>query len=327
MTKDVWVLAELDEGKPKKISYELLTKARHLCNETGGEVVAILLGAGIADAGEALSGWANRVLMMDDPLLEKYVNDAYTGAISALLQKEKPRLFLLAATSTGRDLAPRIAGRWMAPYASTCTAIDWENGELIATRPVYGEKTYVKISFKNSGFVIATMRPNMVPIEEPETPLSGEVERVDVEIEDKDIRTKVLEVAKGIAGKVELTEADIIVSGGRGMKNAENFKILEELADILGGAVGASRSAVDAGWKPHSYQVGQTGKVVTPTLYIAAGISGAIQHLAGMKSSRYIVAINKDPEAPIFKVADYGIVADLFEVIPLLTEEVRKLKE
>jgi electron transfer flavoprotein alpha subunit len=271
-----------------------------------------------------LQKWASKVWVVDHPSLENYTPDAYAKAITTIFEKERPIMLLLAASSNGRDLAPKLAARFDGALASSCTEVMMDGGRLVAVRPVLGETAFVRVGFK-SPLQIMTIRPNVIPLAEPESPSNGTVEKVDVTFDEKDLRTKVLEVTKA-AGKVELTEASIIVSGGRGMGGPENFKILEELADVLGAAVGASRSAVDAGWRPHSEQVGQTGKVVNPTLYIACGISGAIQHLAGMKTSRWIVAINKDPEAPIFKMADFGIVANLFDVVPKLAEEIKTMK-
>jgi electron transfer flavoprotein alpha subunit len=211
--------------------------------------------------------------------------------------------------------------------AQDCTAFDIEDGKLVATRPIFTGKAYAKVSFENSTPNIVTARPNVMPINQPDSGRSAEVVDAQFSLDEAQIKTKVVEVIKDESGRIDLTEADKIVSGGRGMKSAENFKILEELADVIGAAVGASRAAVDAGWRPQTDQVGQTGKIVSPNLYIACGISGAIQHLAGMGTSKIIVAINKDPEAPIFQKADYGVVDDLFKVVPALTEELKKYVE
>ena len=206
-----------------------------------------------------------------------------------------------------------------------CTAFSLENGNLLAIRPIYAGKAYAKVTFSNSEPQVATARPNVLSMNEPDPSRSCEIVDAQITIDDNTLKTKVVEVLRDESGKVDLTEADKIVSGGRGMKGPENYKILEELAAVIGATVGASRSAVDAGWRPHTDQVGQTGKVVSPNLYIACGISGAIQHLAGMSTSKVIVAINKDPDAPIFQRADYGIVEDLFKVVPVLTEEIKKI--
>jgi electron transfer flavoprotein alpha subunit len=206
-----------------------------------------------------------------------------------------------------------------------CVAFSLEDGNLVAKRPIYAGKAYATATFKDSSPQIATARPNVLELNEPDGSKSAEVVDAEFSLDDSQLKTKVVEIIQGEGAKVDLTEAERIVSGGRGMKGPENYTILEELADIIDATVGASRSAVDSGWRPHSDQVGQTGKVVSPNLYIACGISGAIQHLAGMSTSKYIVAINKDPEAPIFQKADYGIVGDLFEVVPALTEEIKKI--
>lgn len=322
--RNVWVLAEHTDCKLKRVTFELLTKGREICAAVGGTLCAVLLGSSVEGMVPDLQKWASKVWVVDHPSLENYTPDAYAKAVTTLFERERPIMLLLAASSNGRDLAPKLAARFDGALASSCTEVVMDGGRLVAVRPVLGETAFVKVGFK-SPLQIMTIRPNVIPLAEPESPSNGTVEKVDVTFDEKDLRTKVLEVTKA-AGKVELTEASIIVSGGRGMGGPENFKILEELADVLGAAVGASRSAVDAGWRPHSEQVGQTGKVVNPTLYIACGISGAIQHLAGMKTSRWIVAINKDPEAPIFKMADFGIVANLFDVVPKLAEEIKTMK-
>lgn len=322
--KNVWVLTEHADGKLKRVTYELLTKGKEICSEINGTLSAILVGSGVGSMAPDLQKWASKIWVIDHPSLEQYAPDAYARAITTLFQKEKPLMFLIAASSNGRDLAPKLAARFDGAFASSCTDVMIDGDRLVAVRPVLGEKAFLRIGFR-SPLQILTIRPNVIPVVEPGNPSSGDIENVNVAFEESDLRTKVLETTKA-EGKIELTEANIIVSGGRGMGGPENFKILEELAGIVGAAVGASRSAVDAGWRPHSDQVGQTGKVVNPTLYIACGISGAIQHLAGMKSSRWIVAINKDPEAPIFKIANFGIVANLFDVVPKLTEEIKAIK-
>jgi electron transfer flavoprotein alpha subunit len=222
-----------------------------------------------------------------------------------------------------RDLAPRLAARLDIGLLADCTEMSLENGILVVSRPVFGGKAIAQVQGKQGVLPFATIRPNVIPVKEVDPPASAAVERVPAQL--GEIRSKVKEVIQEVQGKVDLTEAEVIVAGGRGMKNGENFKILEDLAEVLGGTVGASRSAVDSGWRSHSDQVGQTGKVVNPKLYIACGISGAVQHLAGMGTSRTIVAINTDPEAPVFQKADYGIVGDLFTVVPLLTEELKKV--
>ncbi|UCD92550.1 MAG: electron transfer flavoprotein subunit alpha/FixB family protein [Methanobacteriota archaeon] len=326
MAGEVFVICEQADGKLKIISNEILTKAREISAALGTELAAVIIGSGVEPLGQELSGWANKVFVIDSPQLANYSTDGYTKALGKLLTEQQPKLVLSGASSQGRDLIPRLAARMKGGFASNCSDLNMENGRLVTTRPVYGEKTYAQVALKGEGVQFISIRPKAIVPVDPETPMGGQVVKVEADVTPEDLKTKVVEVLKGIEGIIELTEADIIVSGGRGTKGDEGFKCVEELAMELNAAIGASRSAVDAGWKPHSFQVGQTGKVVSPQLYIATGISGAIQHLAGMRTSKVIVAINKDPEAPIFKVADYGIVADLFKACPLLTEEIRKLK-
>jgi electron transfer flavoprotein alpha subunit len=260
----------------------------------------------------------------DDARLEPYTTDAYVSVISEQVKANDPAVLLIGASVQGKDLSARLSGSLGVGMAQDCTKFAVEDGNLVATRPIYAGKAYAKLTFENSWPQMATARPNVMTINEPDSSNSAEVMDASFSLDDSVLKTKVVDSIKDESGKVDLTEADKIVSGGRGMKGPENYKILEDLADLIGASVGASRSAVDAGWRPHTDQVGQTGKVVSPNLYIACGISGAIQHLAGMSTSKVIVAINKDEDAPIFQKADYGVVADLFDVVPALTEEVKK---
>jgi electron transfer flavoprotein alpha subunit len=324
MPGNVLVVAEHRDGDLKKVGFEMLGEGTRIAEELGGVVEAVLLGSGVSDMADALAHYgAARVYLADAPSLEKYSGEGYTAVLARLIQRAEPAVVLLGATVQGKDLAPRVAARLGLGLASDCTAFEVAaDGRLIITRPLYGGRAIATVVEKTTP-QMATVRPNlMVPLE-ADTSRTAPVERLAVEI--SYIRAKVIDLIQE-AGRqqVGLAEADIIVSGGRGLKGPENFRLLEELADVLGAAVGASRAAVDADWIDHSHQVGQTGKTVTPNLYVACGISGAVQHLAGMKTARYIVAINKDPEAPIFRVADYGIVGDLFEVVPILIEEFKK---
>jgi len=268
---------------------------------------------------------ADKVIVADDDRLAIYTTDAYASVIAQLAQSGEPAIILLGASVQGKDLSGRLAARLGVGMVQDCVAFSLENGNLVAKRPIYAGKAYATVTFKNSVPQIATARPNVLELNEPDGSKSAEVVDAEFSLDDSQLKTKVVEIIQEEGAKVDLTEAERIVSGGRGMKGPENYTILEELADIIDATVGASRSAVDSGWRPHSDQVGQTGKVVSPNLYIACGISGAIQHLAGMSTSKYIVAINKDPEAPIFQKADYGVVGDLFEVVPALTEEIKKI--
>ncbi|MTV50748.1 electron transfer flavoprotein subunit alpha/FixB family protein [Heliobacillus mobilis] len=311
----VWVVLEAQDQKIKKVSYEMIGLAKQL-----GDVEAVLLGSGVSSlAQEAGEYGVSKVFVADCAELKDYTTAKYTRVLADLIQKEKPEIVLVANTSQGRDFAPRVAQRIGAGQISD--VMDYQEGQFI--RPVYSGKAFFKVS-PCACPAIVTVRPNVFPAAE-KCGGSCLVEEVAASFSADDLKAIVKEVVKQVSTRPELTEANIIVSGGRGMKGPENFAILEEMADVLGAAVGASRAAVDSGWRHHSFQVGQTGKTVSPSLYIACGISGAIQHLAGMGSSKVIVAINKDPEANIFKVADYGIVGDLFEVVPMLTAEFKKL--
>ncbi|MBI5166556.1 MAG: electron transfer flavoprotein subunit alpha/FixB family protein [candidate division NC10 bacterium] len=326
MAGGVWVFAEHRDGSLRKVTLEAMSAGKGLAGLLGEELAAVLMGEGVAPLADTLAHHgAQKVFLAQDSSLAKYTTNAYATVLSQLVLQNQPSILLFGATAQGRDLAPRVAMRLEAPLASDCTALSLdEKGRLVATRPIYAGKVIATVLAEGSS-QMATLRPNMVPISEPDSLRKAEVVKVSAGPSPEGIRTRILEVVQEVAGAVDLAEADIIVSGGRGIKGPENFAIIRELASVLRAAVGASRAAVDAGWIPHQHQVGQTGKVVSPKLYIACGISGAIQHLAGMRSSKCIVAINKDPEAPIFKVADYGIVGDFFQVVPLLTEEFKKL--
>lgn len=316
--KKVLVLAETRDGQLRNVSLEALAAAHVLAE--GGEVVAALFGPD-SGAHAAVLGHhgAGTVYVADHAALAQYTPDAYAQALKQLIDFVSPDAVVLGHTAIGRDVAPRVAARLGYGLISDVTGL--EAGPVF-TRPIYAGKAFQKRTFTD-GAIMITIRPNNIPAAAPDTGKTATVVPFDVEI--KDLRSIVKEVVRKTSGKVDLSEAKIIVSGGRGVKSADGFKPLYELAEVLGAAVGASRGACDADYCDYSMQIGQTGKVVTPDLYIACGISGAIQHLAGMSNSKVIVAINKDPEAPIFQVADYGIVGDLFEVVPLLTTEFKKV--
>ena len=325
MAQGVWTIAEQRGGEIRKITYEIVSEGRRLADALGQELTVILLGSNIKDTAAELGQYgADKVLVADDSRLEPYTTDAYVSVISELVKANDPQILILGASVQGKDLAARLAASLDVGMAQDCTVFAIEDGNLVATRPIYAGKAYAKVTFENSLPQMAAARPKVMSISEPDSSKSAEVVDAVFTLDDGNLKTKVVDVAEDESGKVDLTEADKIVSGGRGMKGPENYNILEEFADLIGASVGASRSAVDAGWRPHSDQVGQTGKVVSPNLYVACGISGAIQHLAGMSTSKVIVAINKDEDAPIFQKADYGVVADLFDVVPALTEEVKK---
>jgi electron transfer flavoprotein alpha subunit len=316
----ILVFCETKDGAIRKPSLEALSEARRLAGDS--KVAALFVGNGISGAEEAGEYGADTTIKIESPTLSSYSSDLFAGAISSAAKAKGATILLLAATSVGKDIAPRIAARLGAGLAADVTALGMKDGKLQATRPIYAGKAIATVDFATE-MQMATTRPNVFA--PAKAPRENSTETFPAPSEGFKAIVKEI-IAKGSA-KQDLTEADIIVSGGRGMKDGANFKLLEELAEAFGGVVGASRAAVDAGWGiPHSSQVGQTGKVVSPSLYVACGISGAIQHLAGISGSKFIVAINKDPEAPIFKVADYGIVGDLFEVVPELTKSIRAAK-
>lgn len=326
MAKGIWVIVEQRNLQIRKVSLELLSQGRKIADETGEPLVAVVLGQGIDGLAQTVAEYgADKVVLIDDAKLAEYTTGSYTSVLNKLIRKEEPQAVLLGNTAVGKDLAPRLAQRLGVGLASDCTGMELDpNSFLNFKRPIYAGKAFAHIT-SNVRPIMGTIRPNTFPVAAPDAARQAEVVKEAAEIDSADLVAILKEVAIAASKRPELTEANIIVSGGRGMKGPENYNILEDLADVVGAAVGASRAAVDSGWKEHKFQVGQTGKTVAPTLYIACGISGAIQHLAGMGSSKYIVAINKDPEANIFNVADYGIVGDLFEVVPLLTEEFKKL--
>jgi electron transfer flavoprotein alpha subunit len=312
----VLVFCEVKDGKIKKASREALSIGRKLAESAGGELVALANDKSVAD--EAGRYGAKKLYVTN---VSDYSTEGYTAALKQACDEAKPSVLLFAGTANGRDLAPRIGARLDAGVASDVDQLSWVDGKLRARRPVYSGKAFATVDVTSTP-AIATTRPNAFPAEEA----GGGAADVSEVSASGDAKTKLLETKAPEAGELTIAEADIIVSGGRGLKEGPNFSYIRDLAHAIGGAVGASRATVDAGWIDHQHQVGQTGRVVSPNLYIAAGISGAIQHLAGMSSSKHIVAINKDPEAPIFRVADLGIVGDLFQVLPALTEEVKKAK-
>jgi electron transfer flavoprotein alpha subunit len=317
---------EVRDGLAKKASLEALSEARRRADEKGLKSVAVVVGSPVDEAVKKVSGYKpDKILVADDPLFSSYSAESYSAALAAAVKQENARAVLLSATAMGKEVAARTAAKFQTSVLADITGLEW--GETIkARRPVYSGKAYAEVEAKGDKPAFISLRPNVFAASSADSSASPEVSKLDAGITSDQIRGKVKEVHKTVSDTVELTEAEIIVSGGRGLKGPENFHLINELASALGAAVGASRAIVDAGWVDHQLQVGQTGKVVSPTLYIAAGISGAIQHLAGMSSSKYIVAINKDPDAPIFKIANYGIVGDVFQILPALTEEIKKLR-
>lgn len=317
--KDIWVFAEQRQGKITPVVIELLGEGRKLADVKGVGLHAILLGKDIEPLSKELIAYgAEKVYIADDNLLKDFRTDAYTKVIVDAINDIKPEIVLIGATNIGRDLAPRIASRLNTGLTADCTKleIDEEDGKIKQTRPAFGGNIMATIICPDVRPQMSTVRPGVMDKAQRDDSRKGEVVPLKYDLKESDIRTKILEIVKSVNEKVSLTDANIIVSGGLGLKTPDGFKLIEQLANKLGGVVGSSRAAVDAGWIDRSHQVGQTGVTVKPNLYVACGISGAIQHLAGMKESDLIVAINKDPDAPIFKVADYGIVGDLYKVIP-----------
>ncbi|RST59814.1 electron transfer flavoprotein subunit alpha/FixB family protein [Siminovitchia terrae] len=320
MVGKVLAFCETRNGELRQVSFEAISAAKKLSN--GGEVVAAILGTNVSNFIETLYHYgADRVVTVENEVLNQYTTDAYQQALLQVIEAEKPDGFIMGHTAIGKDVSPRIAAKTQAGLISDIVNIESNGEKVVCTRPIYSGKAFEKKKFTD-GFQFITIRPNNIKQLEKDESRTGTASSLDVEI--KNIRTVIKEVVQKTAGKVDLSEAKIIVAGGRGVKGEEGFELLQSLADLLGGAVGASRGACDSGYCDYSLQIGQTGKVVTPDLYFAFGISGAIQHIAGMSNSKVIVAVNKDPEAPIFDIADYGIVGDLFEVIPLLKEEIKQ---
>lgn len=319
MTK-ILAFIEQRSGLIKKSSLEVAKASFDLSQKLNGSVEALCIGNEVTSL-ETIGGYGiSKVNLIKDSALENY-SSSYTDLVTNFINQNNFDIIVFSATSLGKDLAPKISAKLDCGIAVDCVELNVIDDKIIATRPIYAGKALMDVTI-NSEKKIFTLRPNVFSAGVP-SENKAEINMLNVELQEP--KVKVIEVKKS-EGKLDVAEADIIVSGGRGMKGPEHFKMIEELADLLGGAVGASRAVVDAGWRPHSEQVGQTGKTVSPTLYFALGISGAIQHLAGMRSSKYIVAINKDKDAPIFQAADYGIVGDVFEILPALIEEIKKIK-
>ncbi|MHC4342306.1 MAG: electron transfer flavoprotein subunit alpha/FixB family protein [Planctomycetota bacterium] len=322
----VCAFLESSGGSLKKTAAELLGEGRRLADGLGDSLDAVVIGKGATSTTDEVAALgADRVLVADADALEHFSIEGYLKALIKATAASSPKLLIMAASTTGRDLGPAIAASTSSALLTDVTGIDAAEGKVTVTKPVYAGKAICTLS-ASTDMVVATLRPNVFEAAAPQDGRSAPVEVIDAGVDAAAIRTVVKEVLAKASEKLDLTEADIIVSGGRGLKGAENWHLVESLAEAVGGVVGASRAVVDAGWRPHDEQVGQTGKTVSPKLYIAVAISGAIQHLAGMRTSKCIVAVNTDAEAPIFKVADYGIVGDAFEVCPVLAEELKKLR-
>ncbi|MBP1764557.1 MAG: carE 2, partial [Firmicutes bacterium] len=317
------------DKKPRNVSLELLGEGRKLADSMQQKLAAVLIGENVESVSKELfASGTDQVYLVEAPELSHYNTDGYTAVFEDLIGTYKPSVILLGATNDGRDLGPRVACRVNTGLTADCTnlGIDEATGLVAWTRPAFGGNIMATILCPDQRPQMGTVRPSVFKRPVPDYSKTGEIIRVASKVKADDIRTKLIEVIRVCTTSCNLEEAEVIVSGGRGMGKPENFSLIEDLADVLGGSVGASRAVVDAGWKPHMHQVGQTGKTVGPKVYIACGISGAIQHVAGMSSSDVVIAINKDPEANIFKIADFGIVGDALEVLPVLTEEFKKIK-
>jgi electron transfer flavoprotein alpha subunit len=318
----ILVFIEQRDGEIRKASLQAVSEAKRLASTAGWEVAAVIAGSGLGDVASQVGGFgAQKVFVADDANLALYSAEGYAEVVSKAAEQCSPKAVFFSATALGRDLAPRAAARLGVSALADVTGLDLDGETLVARRPVYSGKAFATVDAAGKAPQVVSLRPNVFAAEES----GGSAEVVALDGLSLSVRAVVKDLVATGGGELDVAEADVIVSGGRGIKAPENFALIRELAEALGGAVGASRAAVDAGWIEHAHQVGQTGKVVSPSLYVACGISGAIQHLAGMSSSKIIVAINKDPDAPIFKIADYGVVGDLFEVIPPLVEEIKKL--
>ena len=325
-SQGVWVFAEQRNGQIKGVVYELLNKGRGLADAVNTELCAVCLGHNVEGVEQLGEYGADKVYLFDDPLLAQFQDDIYTQCMVDLIRERKPRMMITGATALGRAFIPRVAAIIETGLTADCTGldIDKENGLLLQTRPTFGGNIMATIVCRTKRPQMSTVRPHVFKKGTPEPGRKAEIIRMSLDGKPTDSRVKLLEFIEDVTEKIKVEDADIIVSGGRGLGKPENFKVVEELAEVIGAAVGASRAAVDEGWIPYSHQVGQTGKTVCPKLYIACGISGAVQHLAGMQTSDTIVAINEDPNAPIFEVATYGIVGDIFEIVPMLTARIKE---
>ena len=327
--KDVYVFAEMRDGKIQNVAFELLGKARELADALGEKVVAVLLGYGITrQAQQCIEYGADKVIVVDAPELEKYVTEPFAQAMAHIMADRKPAIVLFGATTIGRDLAPRLSARAATGLTADCTALEISpERDLLMTRPAFGGNLMATIICSENRPQMSTVRPGVMRMSAPDTSRKGEVEQLEIKFDPSRFHVRIKDQVKEKKNLVDITEAKILVSGGRGVGTGNGFDTLRALADVLDAEVSSSRAMVDAGVMPHDRQVGQTGKTVRPDLYMALGISGAIQHLAGMEESDFIIAVNKDKYAPIFSIADLGIVGDLHKIVPLLTERLRKIRK
>ena len=327
--RDVWVFCETAEGRLRSVGLELIAEGRELADALGEHLVAVLIGHEIENLAEQLIHYgADKVLVVDEKIFENYTSDAYTIALTSLIAPRKPAVVLLGATSHGREFGPRVAARLGLGLTADCTGLEIdEDRQLVQTRPAFGGNIMAEILSPYTRPQMSTVRPNVFKPNEPDTSRTGEIEKVKIDISPVQVRTQVLDrVKEAIEGMKSVEEADIVVCSGRGIKDPANLELPKQLAQLLDAAIGGSRPIVDLGWLPPTQQVGQSGRTICPKLYFALGISGQIQHLAGMSSSDIVVAVNKDPDAPIFSVADFGIVGDLFQVVPEIIEEIERIQ-
>jgi electron transfer flavoprotein alpha subunit len=324
MANEIWVFAEQRDGKVRRVAFELLTAGTEFSKKTGQEVAAILLGSGLQDAVNSLKPYADKIYLFDDPGLTPYTSDIYLANIAELVMGHQPSILLGGATSTGKDLFPRLAMRLQTGYAPDCTGLAMEgNGRLVATRPLFGGKVFAEMIFSEAKPQLATVRNNTF-ILDGNPGKSAHVISVSFHIDPTSLKKKVIGLEKAAGAKLDITEADIVVAAGRGIKGAGNFKMIEELADVLNASVGTTRAVVDEGWRDVKDQIGKSGKNISAKLYMAFGISGAIHHVLGIGTCKTVVAVDTDPNALIFNYADYGIAGDLFQIVPALTEELKK---
>jgi len=323
--KKIIALAEHRQGELRDITWEILSKGRQLAEGMGAEVEVALLGKGVKKLAEALKPKANRVLLVEDDRLEAFNSETYQKVLTQLITERKPSLTLIGHTAMGMDIAPALAVQLKMPIATDCIGVDVVGESFALTRQLYGGKVNAAVSFLKSGPYIITLRTGGFPVVEKDLP--GEIVSIPSPLTDEGLVKRFLQYVEAAVGEVDITQANVLVSVGRGIKEAENIPLVKELADMLGGALSCSRPVVDKKWLPKDRQVGTSGKTVKPKVYIAIGISGAFQHVAGMKGAGTVIAINKDPKAPIFSVANYGIVADLFKFVPVLKEKVKELKK
>ncbi|NWG01996.1 MAG: electron transfer flavoprotein subunit alpha/FixB family protein [Syntrophaceae bacterium] len=324
MSNEIWVFAEQQEGKVRRVAFELLSAAADFSKKTGSTVAGILLGSGLQEALKSLTSYADKIYLLDDPGLAAYTSDAYLIHMAPLIKEHQPSILLGGATSTGKDLFPRLAMHLQTGYAPDCTGLTIEeNGKLIAKRPLYGGKVFAEMIYLEAKPQMATVRNNTFLVNQ-NLNKSAQVIPISSPIDPSSLKKKVIGLEKAAGAKLDITEAEIVVAAGRGIKAPENFKIMEELADVLNASVGTTRATVDEGWRDVKDQIGKSGKNISAKLYMAFGVSGAIHHILGIGTCKTVVAVDTDPNALIFNYADYGIVGDLFQIVPALTEELKK---